>query len=136
MEKKVKKFFRHSIHIREVDTGSCSACEWEITALLNGFYDIQRYGIDFVASPRHADMLLVTGPVSRNMERALVETVEATPCPRVIVAVGDCAINGGVFGESYACRGGVGKVAPVDLSIPGCPPTPEDILRAVTDKLR
>lgn len=131
MKEKSNEFFKRSIHIREVDTGSCSACEWEITALLNGFYDIQRYGIDFVASPRHADMLLVTGPVSRNMEVPLREVVEATPSPRRIVAVGDCAINGGIFGEGYACKGGVGKVVPVDLSIPGCPPTPEEILKAI-----
>lgn len=131
LRERVGRLFGRSLHIREVDTGSCNACEWEITALLNPVYDIQRFGIDFVASPRHADMLLVTGPVTRNMETALIKTYEATPDPKLVVAVGACACDGGVFAESYACRGGLDPLLPVDVYIPGCPPRPQALLHGI-----
>ncbi|MFG1296865.1 MULTISPECIES: NADH-quinone oxidoreductase subunit B family protein [Xanthobacter] len=120
-----------SLAIREVDAGSCNACELEIHALSNAFYDLERFGLKFVASPRHADVLLVTGPVSRNMAEALQRTHEATPAPKWVVAAGDCAINGGVFAGSYAVMGGVEAVLPVDLRIPGCPPTPTALLQGL-----
>lgn len=123
--------FRRSLHIREVDAGSCNACELEINALNNPVYDIERFGIHFVASPRHADMLLVTGPVTRNMEMALRKTYNATPEPRIVVAVGDCAKDGGIFKGSYAVVGGVDRVIPVDLRIRGCPPRPQELLYAL-----
>src|SRR6202795_3084936 len=109
-----------SLSIRQVDAGSCNGCELEIVALNNPIYDIERFGIQFVASPRHADMLLVTGPVTRNMELALLKTYRATPEPNVVVAVGACGISGGIFGENYASLGGVDKVVPVDVYVPGC----------------
>src|SRR5829696_5615775 len=111
-----------SLSIREVDAGSCNACELEIHALNNAFYDIERFGLRFVASPRHADVLLVTGPVAKNMREALERTYRATPDPKWVVAAGDCAANCGIFNNSYACAGPVSAVIPVDLSIPGCPP--------------
>jgi Ni,Fe-hydrogenase III small subunit len=117
-----------SLSIREVDAGSCNGCELEIHALNNAFYDLERFGFHFVASPRHADVLLVTGPVTKNMREALLRTYDVTPDPKWIVAVGDCARNGGIFAGSYAVEGGVGQVVPVDLHIPGCPPTPRDLL--------
>ena len=117
--------------IRQVDAGSCNGCELEIHALNNPYYNIEGMGIRFAASPRHADMLLVTGPVSRNMERALKIAYEAMPDPKLVVAVGDCGRDGGVFGESYATCGGVAKVIPVDVAIPGCPPAPIDILAGI-----
>jgi Ni,Fe-hydrogenase III small subunit len=120
-----------ALTIRQVDAGSCNACELEIHALGNPYYNIEGLGIKFVASPRHADMLLVTGPVSRNMEQALRRTYDATPEPKLVVAVGDCGRDGGMFGESYASCGGVSRVIPVDLVVPGCPPAPIDILRAI-----
>ena len=120
-----------SLSIREVDTGSCNGCEKEISALGNHYYNLEGLGIKFVASPRHADMLLVTGPVSRNMEMALKRTYEATPEPKLVVAVGDCACDGGIFGESYATCGRVDKVIPVDVIVPGCPPEPVEILRGI-----
>jgi len=120
-----------ALTIREVDTGSCNGCELEIHALANPYYNIEGLGIKFVASPRHADMLLVTGPVSRNMEVALRRTYDATPEPKLVVAVGDCGRDGGIFGESYATRGGVAKVVPVDVYVPGCPPAPIEILRGI-----
>ncbi len=125
------ELFGRSLHIREVDAGSCNGCEIEITALNNPVYDIERFGIHFVASPRHADMLLVTGPVTRNMEIALRQSLEATPTPRMVVAAGACAIGGGIFGKSYASCGGVDKVIPVDVYIPGCPPHPEALLQGI-----
>lgn len=128
---KIDKWFARSLQIREVDAGSCNGCEIEITALNNAIYDIERFGIHFVASPRHADMLLVTGPVTRNMEIALRETYDATPEPRLVVAVGACAISGGIFGKSYASCGGVDTTVPVDVYIPGCPPRPEAILQGI-----
>ena len=117
-----------SLCIREVDAGSCNGCELEIHALNNAFYDIERFGIRFVASPRHADVLLVTGPVTRNMREALERTYVATPSPKWVVAVGDCAVDGGLFAGSYAVEGGVAAVIPVDLHIRGCPPTPTQLL--------
>jgi len=117
--------------IRHVDAGSCNGCELEIHALNNPYYNLEGAGIRFVASPRHADMLLVTGPVSVNMEEALRRTYAATPDPKLVVAVGDCGACGGIFGESYASRGGVAKIVPVDMTIPGCPPTPLAILRGI-----
>lgn len=125
---RIKKLFHGSLAIREVDTGSTNACEQELTALTNPYYDIERFGIHFVASPRHADMLMVTGPVTRNMKEALIKTYEATPDPKIVVAVGDDAINGGTFRGSYAVCDGVANVIPVDLEIPGDPPSPLTIL--------
>jgi len=120
-----------SLSIRQVDAGSCNGCELEIHALNNAFYDLERYGLRFVASPRHADVLLVTGPVTKNMREALERTYVATPAPKWVVAVGDCAFNGGIFKESYAVAGGVSAVVPVDFHIHGCPPSPIDLLRGL-----
>ncbi len=120
-----------SLSIREVDAGSCNGCELEIHALNNAFYDIERFGLRFVASPRHADVLLVTGPVSKNMGEALQRTWAATPDPKWVVAAGDCAANCGVFAGSYACLGPVSAVLPVDLAIAGCPPSPTALLRGL-----
>jgi Ni,Fe-hydrogenase III small subunit len=120
-----------SLSIRQVDAGSCNGCELEIHALNNAFYDLERFGLRFVASPRHADVLMVTGPVTKNMREALERTYNATPDPKWVVAVGDCAVNGGVFAGSYACVGGVSQVVPVDLHIPGCPPPPVDLLKGL-----
>jgi len=122
--------------IRQVDAGSCNGCELEINALGNPYYNLEGLGIKFVASPRHADLLLVTGPVSRNMETALKRTFEATPEPKLVVAVGDCGCDGGIFGESYASCGRVGNVIPVDEVVPGCPPQPLDILRGILKAVR
>jgi len=120
-----------SLSIREVDAGSCNGCELEIHALSNAYYDVERFGIRFVASPRHADVLLVTGPVTKNMREALERTYRATPDPKWVVAAGDCAKDGGCFAGSYAVVGGVSAVVPVDLHIPGCPPSPMAILRGL-----
>jgi Ni,Fe-hydrogenase III small subunit len=120
-----------ALMIREVDAGSCNACEMEIHALNNPCYNIEGLGIKFVASPRHADMLLVTGPVARHMKSALIDTWEAMPEPKLLVAVGECGCNGGVFGESYATCGGVAGILPVDVVVSGCPPEPIDILRGI-----
>jgi Ni,Fe-hydrogenase III small subunit len=120
-----------SLSIREVDAGSCNGCELEIHALNNAFYDLERFGLRFVASPRHADVLLVTGPVTKNMREALERTYAATPAPKWVVAVGDCAVNGGLYAGSYAVVGGVSNVLPVDLHIPGCPPTPTALLKGL-----
>ena len=120
-----------SLAIREVDAGSCNGCELEIHALGNAFYDVERFGIRFVASPRHADVLLVTGPVTLNMREALERTYAATPAPKWVVAAGDCAAGCGVFANSYACVGAVSKVVPVDLVIRGCPPTPTQLLQGL-----
>ena len=117
-----------SLSIREVDAGSCNGCELEIHALNNAFYDLERFGLRFVASPRHADVLLVTGPVTHNMREALARTYAATPDPKWVVAVGDCARDGGLFASSYACAGGVASTVPVDLHIGGCPPDPAALL--------
>jgi Ni,Fe-hydrogenase III small subunit len=120
-----------SLSIREIDAGSCNGCELEIHALNNPIYDLERFGIRFVASPRHADVLLVTGPVSLNMREALLRTVAATPEPRWVIAAGDCACTGGLFAGSYACAGALETVVPVDLHIPGCPPTPLQLLEGL-----
>src|SRR5690349_2801731 len=120
-----------SLSIREIDAGSCNGCELEIHALSNAFYDLERFGLRFVASPRHADVLLITGPVTKNMREALERTYDATPSPKWVVAVGDCAINGGLFASSYAVTGGVSQVLPVALHIRGCPPTPQDLLHGL-----
>jgi len=131
LEKAVKSRFSRSLSIRMVDAGSCNACELEIHALNNAFYDCERFGVTFTASPRFADMLLVTGPVSRNMARALKITYDAAPPPKLVVAVGDCAFDGGIFGESYASLGGVASVLKVDAYVGGCPPSPSDLLRGI-----
>ena len=125
-----------ALAIRQVDAGSCNGCELEIHALNNPYYNVEGLGIKFVASPRHADMLLVTGPVSRNMELALRRTFDATPGPKLVVAVGDCGCSGGIFGESYASCGRVANVIPVDVSVPGCPPPPIEILRGILAAVR
>ena len=140
LDEVVLKHFGRALAIRHVDAGSCNGCELEIHALNSPYYNLERIGIKFVASPRHADLLLVTGPVSRNMEEALRRTYEATPEPKLVVAVGDCGCTGGIFGESYASCGRVSKVIPVDVAVPGCPPTPvalmQGILTAITAKSR
>ena len=123
--------FSGALTIRHVDAGSCNGCELEINMLNNPYYNLEGLGIRFVASPRHADMLLVTGPVSRNMETALKRTYDATPEPKLVVAIGDCGCSGGIFGESYASRGRVSNVIPVDVAVPGCPPTPLAIMRGI-----
>jgi Ni,Fe-hydrogenase III small subunit len=120
-----------SLSIRHVDAGSCNGCELEMHALGNAYYDLERFGLRFVASPRHADLLLVTGPVTKNMREALERTYNATPNPKWVVAVGDCGINCGVFADSYACCGPVSSVIPVDLEIPGCPPAPVEMLKGL-----
>ncbi len=127
----ILKHFGRALAIRHVDAGSCNGCELEIHALNGPYYNPERLGIRFVASPRHADLLLVTGPVSRNMETALRRTWEATPDPKLVVAIGDCGCTGGIFGESYASCGRVSNVIPVDVTIPGCPPTPTAILQGI-----
>jgi Ni,Fe-hydrogenase III small subunit len=131
LNKAACKRLGHSLSIRQVDAGSCNGCELEIHALNNAFYDLERFGIRFVASPRHADVLLVTGPVTRNMREALVRTDAATPSPKWVVAVGDCAIDGGLFANSYAVVGAVSQVLPVDLHIRGCPPRPGQLLEGL-----
>ena len=138
LERATRRRLGRSLSIRAVDAGSCNGCELEIHALNNAFYDIERFGIRFVASPRHADVLLVTGPVTKNMREALERTFNATPNPKWVVAVGGCARDGGCFSGSYAIVGGVSDVIPVDLHIPGCPPTPSDMLSgllALMDKV-
>ena len=125
-----------ALAIREVDAGSCNGCELEIHALNNPVYNVEGLGIRFVASPRHADLLLVTGPVSRHMEEALRRTYDATPEPRLVVAVGDCGRDGGIFGASYASCGGVAHVIPVDVTVPGCPPPPIAILRGILQAVK
>ena len=125
-----------ALTIRQVDAGSCNGCELEIHALANPYYNIEGRGIRFVASPRHADLLLVTGPVSKHMAIALVRTYDATPDPKLVVAVGDCGCTGGIFGESYASLGRVANVIPVDATVAGCPPTPLQILQAILGVVR
>ena len=136
IHREVLQILGHALAIRQVDAGSCNGCELEIHALNNPYYNIEGFGIKFVTSPRHADMLLVTGPVSRNMEMALRRTYDATPDPKLVVAVGDCGCNGGIFGESYASCGRVSNVIPVDLAVPGCPPPPVEILRGILTAVR
>jgi len=132
----IRKKFSRSLHIREVDTGSCGACESEIISANNPIYDLQRFGINFVASPRHADCLLVTGPVSKNMFIALKKTYEAMPEPKFVITCGDCALDGGLFKDSYYVQGPVKDILPVALHIPGCPPSPLAIIRALLVFLR
>lgn len=131
IREKVKSICKRSLHIRYVDAGACNGCDFEINSLTNPIYDIQQYGVDFVASPRHADMLLVTGVVTRNLEIALFKTYEACPQPALVVAVGSCACGGGVFREAYAAGGGVDKHLPVDVYVPGCPPAPALIAQGI-----
>jgi Ni,Fe-hydrogenase III small subunit len=131
VQAKTQRLLGRAVGIREVDAGSCNGCEIEITGLTSPVYDLERFGLHFVASPRHADMLLVTGPVTRNMEVPLRKTYEATPAPKVVVAVGDCARTCGVFHGSYAVAGSVDAVIPVDVFVHGCPPEPADILRGI-----
>jgi len=132
LKERIKGRLGRSLHVRQVDAGSCNGCELEIVATANPVFDLERFGIHFVASPRHADLLLVTGPVTRNMELALRRTYEAAPEPRVVVAVGACGCSGGIFGEgTYAALGGVDRVLPVDVYIPGCPPRPQAILNGL-----
>ena len=131
LEEAIRRRFQRSLTIRAVDAGSCNGCELEIHALNNPIYNCERFGIHFTASPRFADMLLVTGPATRNMEIALKRTYDATPPPKLVVAVGDCGCNGGIFGESYASLGGIGKIIRVDAYIQGCPPKPADLLMGI-----
>jgi Ni,Fe-hydrogenase III small subunit/formate hydrogenlyase subunit 6/NADH:ubiquinone oxidoreductase subunit I len=131
VSERIARVLGRSLAIREVDAGSCNGCELEISALNNPIYDLERLGIHFVASPRHADMLLVTGPVTRNMELALSKTYQAAADPKVVVAVGACGISGGIFGRNYATVGGVNEVVPVDVYIPGCPPRPQALLQGI-----
>ncbi len=131
LDRVVRKRFQGSLAIRQVDAGSCNACELEIHAMNNPYYDLERFGVHFVASPRHADLLLVTGPVSRNMEIALKMTYDAVPNPKLVIAAGDCAVCGGEFGCTYATVGAVSQVIPVDVLIHGCPPTPTDLIRGI-----
>ena len=131
VERAARRRLGRSLSIREVDAGSCNGCELEIHALNNAFYDLERFGLRFVASPRHADVLLVTGPVTANMREALVRTYAATPDPKWVIAVGDCALDGGIFAGSYAVAGGVHAVVPVDLHIRGCPPSPTQLLKGL-----
>ena len=131
----ILKHFRRSLAIRHVDAGSCNGCELEIHACNSPYYNLERLGVRFVASPRHADLLLVTGPVSCNMEVALKRTYDATPDPKLVVAIGDCGCSGGVFGESYASRGRIANVIPVDVAVPGCPPEPAAIIQGILTAL-
>ncbi len=133
---RIRSLVGRALNIREVDAGSCNGCEGEIVALTNPYYDLERFGIHFVASPKHADMLLVTGPVTRNMEEALRQAYEATPAPKLVVAVGACGCNGGIFAGSRAVLGPVDSVIPVDGYIPGCPPTPAMLLTGILQVLR
>ncbi len=131
LDRAARRRLGRSLSIRAVDAGSCNGCELEIHALNNAFYDLERFGLRFVASPRHADVLLVTGPLTKNMREALERTYRATPDPKWVIAVGDCAADGGIFSGSYAVIGGVSNVLPVDLHVRGCPPSPTDLLKAL-----
>lgn len=128
LDQKIRKVFGRSLSVREVDAGSCNGCEVEVNSLTNAVYDIERFGLHIVASPRHADCLLVTGPVTRNMQHPLIQTYEATPDPKMVIAMGACACSGGVFRDCYATFNGVGSILPVDVYIPGCPPRPQAII--------
>lgn len=131
LQKRIKEVFGHSLHIRHVDSGSCNGCDFEMNALSNPIYDIQRFGVDFVASPRHADMLMVTGGVTRHLEQALITTYNAVSNPKMVIAIGACACGGGMFGRTYANHGGVDKIVPVYVYVPGCPPRPEAIIEGI-----
>jgi Ni,Fe-hydrogenase III small subunit/ferredoxin len=136
MKEEISRIMRRALNVRQLDAGSCNGCEAEITALTNPYYDLERFGIHFVASPKHADMLLVTGPVTRNMAVAVKQTYEAVPAPKLVVAVGACGCSGGIFAQSHAVIGPVDKVIPVDAYIPGCPPTPSMLLTGILQVLR
>jgi Ni,Fe-hydrogenase III small subunit len=131
LQQRIKEVLGKSLHIRHVDSGSCNACDFEMTTLNNSIYDIQRFGLDFVASPRHADMLMVTGGVTRHLEEAVLKTYNAVAQPKMVVAVGTCACGGGVCGQTYASMGGVDKIVPVFVYIPGCPPRPQALLEGI-----
>ena len=131
LQEDILKHFGRALAIRHVDAGSCNGCELEIHCLNNPYYNLEGLGINFVASPRHADMLLVTGPVTKNMEIALQRTYDATPDPKLVVALGDCGCCGGIYGENYASCGGISNVIPVDIAVPGCPPTPTAIMQGI-----
>ena len=131
LRREIGRRLGRSLHVRHLDAGSCNGCDWEIAALLNPYHDIQRLGVDFVASPRHADLLLVTGVMTRNLEEAALRTWEAMPQPRLVVAVGACAISGGVFAGSYAAGDGIAGTLPVDVFVPGCPPRPEALIHGL-----
>jgi Ni,Fe-hydrogenase III small subunit len=136
IRREILEILGQALTIRLVDAGSCNGCELELNALTNPYYNLEGLGIKFVASPRHADLLIVTGPVSVNMEEALLRTYEAMPDPRLVLAVGDCGACGGIFGETYATRGGVAKVLPVDATVTGCPPSPLEIMRGILAAVR
>ncbi|MFP5276881.1 MAG: NADH-quinone oxidoreductase subunit B family protein [Acidobacteriota bacterium] len=136
LQQQIRSVLGRALCIRQVDAGSCNGCELEIHALNNPYYNLEGLGIKFVASPRHADLLLVTGPVSVNMEEALKRTYDAAPDPKLVVAVGDCGACGGIFGTSYATRGAVSNVIPVDHTVPGCPPSPQAILDGIFQVVR
>ena len=136
LQHEVLAAFHGALTIRHIDAGSCNGCELEIHACNNPYYNLEGLGIRFVASPRHADLLLVTGPVSRHMETALKRTYDAAPDPKLVVAIGDCGCTGGVFGENYASRGRVANVIPVDVAVPGCPPTPIAIMQGILTAIR
>ena len=131
LKNKINKTFGRSLAIREIDAGSCNGCEIEISALNNPIYDVAQFGIHFVASPRHADLLLVTGPASKNMEKALKIAYDSAPKPKLVIAVGACACSGGIFGQNYATTGGIDKIVPVDVFIPGCPPRPQALIYGI-----
>ena len=136
LQDEILRILGRALTIRQVDAGSCNGCELEINALNNPYYNVEGAGIRFVASPRHADLLLVTGPVSRNMAQALRRTYDAAPDPKLVVAAGECACDGGIFGESYASCGRVANVIPVDVAVPGCPPPPVEILKGILTAVR
>lgn len=131
LQRRIKEVLGKSLHIRHVDSGSCNGCDFEMSTLTNPIYDIQRYGVDFVASPRHADMLMVTGGVTRHLEAAVKKTYNATANPKMVVAIGACACGGGIFGETYANHGGVDKIVPVFVYVPGCPPRPQAMIEGI-----
>ena len=136
LEKAIVKHFNRALAIRLVDGGSCNACELEINAACNPYYNLERYGVHFVASPRHADILLVTGPVTKNMREALIKTYEAMPSPKRVVGIGDCAQCGGVFKNSYAVENSIRNIIPVDVMVSGCPPTPTQIIQGIFDAIQ
>ncbi|MBB6283898.1 NADH-quinone oxidoreductase subunit B family protein [Geobacillus subterraneus] len=131
LQQRMKEVLGRSLHIRHVDSGSCNGCDFEMNTLTNPIYDIQRFGVDFVASPRHADMLMVTGGVTRHLEQALIKTYNAASWPKMVVAIGACACGGGIFGRTYANYGGVDQIVPVYVYVPGCPPRPEAIIEGI-----
>jgi Ni,Fe-hydrogenase III small subunit len=135
LQKRIKEVLGHSLHIRHVDSGSCNGCDFEMNALSNPIYDIQRFGVDFVASPRHADMLMVTGGVTRHLEQALLSTYHAVSNPKMVLAIGACACGGGILGDTYSHYGGVDQIVPVTVYVPGCPPRPEAIIDGIFQSL-